>query len=77
MTLTSRHTLQFRRAANRRLDYVGHFVRLRQHHNMAGKKHSGRRNFSALSVCVFFTDHPLPYIGSAMDELDPTFLARI
>jgi hypothetical protein len=77
MTLTRRHGLKFRLTNNCLLDYVGHFVRLRQHHNMAGKKHSGRRNFSALSVCVFFTDHPLPYIGSAMDELDPTFLARI
>jgi hypothetical protein len=34
MTLTRRHGLKFRLANNCLLDYVGHCVRLRQHHNM-------------------------------------------
>jgi hypothetical protein len=37
----------------------------------------GYRNFSALFSSVFFTDHPLLYVRSAMDELDAAFLAAI
>ena len=39
-TLTRRHGLKFRLAGSCILDYLGHFVRLRQHHDVAGRKDS-------------------------------------
>jgi len=33
------------------------------------------RNRSALSFSVLFTRHPLSYVGAAMEQFDPAFLA--